>query len=273
MHKRRGFTLIELLVVIAIIALLMAILMPALRRVKHQAKTIACAANLKNWTYYFIMYTKDYDGKFQVGIAIPGKPEHLNYWFNVLRPYYGNNKNVICCPTATKPIQNINGQLNDQWNTFSAWGIFTGDDYDPEGEYGSYGINGWVENTPASVKMAQGAFDTSNNWRNTDVSRAGYIPLMMDALRFNVYPLETDSPPPTEDIAWIASDNFRHICINRHNGYINMAFLDWSIRKMGLKELWTLKWHKTYNLAGPWTIAGGVMAEDWPLWMKDFPGY
>jgi len=40
--KRRGFTLIELLVVISIIALLMAILMPALARVRNQAKTVIC---------------------------------------------------------------------------------------------------------------------------------------------------------------------------------------------------------------------------------------
>lgn len=52
-----GFTLIELLVVIAIIALLLAILMPALQRVKRQAKTVACQANLGQWGIIWSMYS------------------------------------------------------------------------------------------------------------------------------------------------------------------------------------------------------------------------
>ena len=47
MKKKEGFTLIELLVVIAIIAVLMAILMPALNRVKEQGKRATCLYNLK----------------------------------------------------------------------------------------------------------------------------------------------------------------------------------------------------------------------------------
>ena len=68
MNKHRAFTLIELLVVIAIIALLMAILMPALRRVKEQAGTVVCRNHLQQWSFCLAMYTSDYDGRFKPGI-------------------------------------------------------------------------------------------------------------------------------------------------------------------------------------------------------------
>ncbi|MHC4115854.1 MAG: type II secretion system protein, partial [Planctomycetota bacterium] len=48
-RQRKGFTLIELLVVIAIIALLMSILMPALRNVRNQAKDTMCRQKLQQW--------------------------------------------------------------------------------------------------------------------------------------------------------------------------------------------------------------------------------
>ena len=53
MNKRKAFTLIELLVVIAIIALLMAILMPALRSAKNQARAVICKSNLNQWGKIF----------------------------------------------------------------------------------------------------------------------------------------------------------------------------------------------------------------------------
>ena len=72
MKEQKAFTLIELLVVIAIIAVLMAILMPALNRVKEQGKRAVCLGNLKQLALCWIMYADDYDGKIVNGEAYGG---------------------------------------------------------------------------------------------------------------------------------------------------------------------------------------------------------
>jgi len=65
----------------------------------------------------------------------------------------------------------------------------------------------------------------------------------------------------------------KHFCIDRHNGFINHLFLDWSVRPVGLKELWTFKWHREFDVRGPWTKAGGIQTADWPEWMRKFKDY
>ena len=68
----------EFLVGIAIVALLLAILMPALQRVKEQARTIGCQANIKQWTLIFSMYAGDNDQKFPGWLDSPEPwPEQL----------------------------------------------------------------------------------------------------------------------------------------------------------------------------------------------------
>ena len=52
-----------------------------------------------------------------------------------------------------------------------------------------------------------------------------------------------------------------------------MLFMDWSVRKVGLKELWTLKWNRQFDTTGPWTKAGGVDPSSWPEWIRRFKDY
>ena len=76
--NKRGFTLIELLVVIAVIAILMAILMPALQRVKTQAQLIACRNNLRNYGLTGRMYSDDNEGEFPYSFEWLYKKEALS---------------------------------------------------------------------------------------------------------------------------------------------------------------------------------------------------
>jgi prepilin-type processing-associated H-X9-DG protein len=65
----------------------------------------------------------------------------------------------------------------------------------------------------------------------------------------------------------------QNFCMNRHNGYVNGLFLDWSVRQVGVKELWTLNWYTEFNRVGRWTKAGGVKSQNWPRWMQEFRDY
>jgi len=67
----RGFTLIELLVVIAVIALLMAVLLPVLGRVRRQAQAVVCQAKLRQWGLTLSVYTMENEGRLSGSVLLP----------------------------------------------------------------------------------------------------------------------------------------------------------------------------------------------------------
>ena len=107
MSQRRAFTLVELLVVIGIIALLIAVLLPSLRRARESANRVSCASNMRQIGTAFMMYTADHKGYFPRP-AVSSQPEDWIYWQggrnlndSRIAPYIGRkfNEKLFFCPS------------------------------------------------------------------------------------------------------------------------------------------------------------------------------
>jgi prepilin-type N-terminal cleavage/methylation domain-containing protein/prepilin-type processing-associated H-X9-DG protein len=104
-----GFTLVELLVVISIIALLLAILMPALQKVRAQARFVVCKSDTSQLIKSFLLYGADYRDKLPPYSSWEKYTDPSEWWFCKVMPYMGDKKvqanrrfgwNFMRCPAT-----------------------------------------------------------------------------------------------------------------------------------------------------------------------------
>ncbi|MCK4998101.1 MAG: prepilin-type N-terminal cleavage/methylation domain-containing protein, partial [Anaerohalosphaera sp.] len=254
--------LIELLVVISIIALLLAILMPALGKVKEKAREVVCRSNCKQWGVIAAVFTADNDDKMpDYGSA--ANPAEV--WVNLYRDYY-QEPSIRFCPSAVKPgteEYSFGSVIRKKGGKNMAWqqeytGSFSGLSLDN----GSYAINSWTGN-PVSGSSWDKNYG-GHFFRKMFQSSASNIPFLVDGATLGLNPIVSDgNKAPEFDGDWSPGwvNSMKRVCLDRHSGKINAVFLDGSVRGVPLKEIWSLKWSRKWN-----TNLGPTNA--WPEWME-----
>jgi len=257
MKKKYGFTLIELLVVIAIIAILLSVLLPALKKAKGQAQTVICRSNLKQWGVLWSIYLNDYNNKFPWG-NYGNKVNETSAngsWPTALGGYYDNQVDFRFCPAAMR---------TDAPRSFRAYDLTsTVDDWHSSG---SYGINEWVHLPTRNVS------DKHFFWGTNTVKNAGRVPLFSESFWWKIKKPMANQPPPPEDdytveqypeTSGIEYRGLARACVNRHNQKCNILFMDFSAQPVGLKQLWILPWHRDW-IPDPQIYDRTF----WPQWMQ-----
>ena len=242
MDRRKGFTLIELLVVIAIIAVLMAILMPSLQKVREQAKGVLCQTRLREWGVVWSMYVEENQAKF------PDMSGHS--WMDGMRRYYADNADLLFCPmTSKKKLLEEGAPVR--------FAVISNNN----GPVASYALNEWIYDSDDTG----GGRSLGDYWRHAQHRGMNNIPVMGDgAWRSDGQPNHTDAPPEYEGQprSGMNSDEIRIFTIPRHGNATNLLFMDWSSRRVGLKGLWRLKWNQGFDVNYPSPL--------WPAWMSGF---